>query len=188
MSGRVKVYVFIPLFLLAAAGAMKYYFTEISALAWHVRHGFHAELRGIRVRIPLPYEADDPAGLPTLLITKYAGHAWHGGGFISIDFRKQPSPEAIRVAEAMLPKGRAGLKRTKVGEQPAMFAGRAGTCTEYKAQVGDSRIDELIRQLDMRAIDCWFDGGINVQLIGSANLESDFYNMIQTAEPVKGKN
>jgi hypothetical protein len=184
----VKVYVLIPLVLLAAAGAMKYYFAEISALAWHVRHGFHAELRGIRVRIPLPCEADDPAGLPTLLITKYAGHAWPGGGFISIDFRKQPSPEAIQVAQAMLPKGSAGVRRTKVGEQPAIFAGRQGTCIEYKPEVGDSRIDELIRQRDMRDIDCWFDGGINVQLIGSANLENDFYNMIQTAEPVKRKN
>ncbi|MCU1255986.1 MAG: hypothetical protein JWM83_2285 [Candidatus Angelobacter sp.] len=180
------MYVVILLVLLAAAGAMRYYYAEISALAWHARHGFHAELRGIRVQIPLPYEADDSAGMPTLLITRYAGHLWHGGGVISIDFGKQPSIEAMQAAEAMLLKGSVGVKRTKVGERTAVFAGRQGTCLEFIPEIDNSLINKLIRERDIRDIDCRFGGDLSVRFMGSANLKSDFYNVIQTAESVKG--
>lgn len=94
----------------------------------------------------------------------------------------------MQAAEAMLHQGKPGVTKTKIGERKAMFAGRAGTCVEYIPEAGNSRIDELIRQSDKRDIDCWFDGDVNVQLMGSANLKNDFYDIIQTAEPVTRKN
>jgi hypothetical protein len=184
---RVTVYFFGMLALLAAAGAMRYDYAEISALAWHAQHGFHVEFGGIRLHIPLSYEAIDPAGTFTLDVIKYSGLVRHGGGVISIGLGKwQPSLEDIEAAEARLPKGSVKVKRTKVDERTAVFAGRQGTCVEYIPEFNNSRVNEFLRKDDMRQIDCRFAGDLSAELMGSVNLKSDFYNMIQTAEPVKG--
>jgi hypothetical protein len=182
----VSVYVIVLAALLVTAVTIKEYFTEITNLVWHGRHGFHAELGGIRVRIPLSYEAEDPHGLPSLLIMRLSSHLWRGSGFINIDFRKQPTPEAMQAAEAMLPKGSVGVKRTKVGERTAVFAGRQGTCVEFIPEIDNSLINKLIRERDIRDIDCRFGSDLSVRFMGSVNLKSDFYNVIQTAESVKG--
>jgi hypothetical protein len=173
--------------LLAAVGVMRYDSAEISTLAWHVQHGFHVEFGGIRLQIPLSYEANDPAGMFTLHITKYSGLVRHGGGVVSIGLGKwQPSLEDIEAAEARLPKGSVKVKRTKVDERTAVFAGRQGTCVESILEFDNSRINEFLRKDGMRQIDCRFAGDWSAELMGSVNLKSDFYNMIQTAEPIKG--
>jgi hypothetical protein len=79
------------------------------------------------------------------------------------------------------------VTKKKVGERTATFAGRSGTCVEYVPEIGDPRINDFIREHDMREIDCRFDD-VAVMLIGTANLKGDFYNIIQTAEPVRRKN
>jgi hypothetical protein len=172
---------------LAAAGVMRYDYAEISTLVWHAQHGSHVEFGGIRLQIPLSYEASDPAGTFTLDIIKYSGLVRHGGGVISIGLGKwQPSIEDIEAAEARLPKGSVKVKRTKVDERTAVFAGRQGTCIEYIPEFDNSRVNEFLRKDGMRQIDCRFAGDLSAELMGSVNLKSDFYNMIQTAEPIKG--
>jgi hypothetical protein len=181
---RIRAYIIVVVAFIAAYGAIIYSSAEVSALIWHARHGFHAELGGIRVRVPLGYEASDAAGPTSLLIIKQPGHLQRGGASIEVDFQKLPSPEAMRAAEAMVPKR--AVTNKKVGERTATFAGRSGTCVEYVPEFVDPRINNLIREGDGREIDCRF-GDVAVTLIGTANLKDDFYDIIQTAEPVRRK-
>lgn len=171
--------------LFALLEAADYFLAETMALAWHVRNGFHAEIGGIRVHVPLSYEAEDPHGLSFLDITRLPARFRDGGsGVITINFMKQPSPEAIQSREEMLAQGRATLKRTKVGESKTAFAGRPGICVEYVMQLKTASIPPV----DEYGIQCQFNGDVNVSLIGSDRLRNDFYEIIQSAEPVKGKN
>ena len=187
---RVSVYVIVVSALLVTAGAAKRYYTEITHLAWHARHGFHAEIGGIRVHVPLSWEAEDPHGAPSLDMIRLPGHFWQGFGSVSISFWKLPPPEAEEAAAALLQKKgfRIGEKRTKVEERTAVFAGKPGKCVEYISAFDDSRINKLIRESDMRNIECRFGSNVSVELIGSANLKDDVYDIIQTAEPVQKTN
>lgn len=183
MKTRLKIYGFVALAVLAAAGVMTYGNAELSTLVWHLRHGFHAEIGGIRVRVPLAYEADDPHGLSSLSITRLPSRLWHKGGVIIIYFQKLPSPEAMESADALLRKSDpgTGMKRMRVGERTAMFAGRQGTCVEYNAEIVRPPVNGY-------EIQCRFGADVSVELIGSPDLKNDFYDMIRTAEAVKRKN
>jgi hypothetical protein len=180
---RVKLYGLVALVLLAVAGVMTYGNAELSTLVWHLRHGFHAEIGGIRVRVPLAYEADDPHGLSSLSITRLPSRLWRKGGFIIIDFQKLPSPEAMESADALLRKSDpgTGMKRIRVGERTAIFAGRQGTCVEYNAETVRPPVSGY-------EIQCRFGADVSVELIGSPDLKNDFYEMIRTAEAVRRKN
>jgi hypothetical protein len=140
--------------------------------------------------VPLSYEADDPHGLPSLAIVRLPARSWHGSGFISIDFGKQPSPEAVEAAHVLLEeKGfNTGTKRTKVGELEATLAGRPGRCVEFNLQDDNTVVNALIAQNDIREIVCQFSGDVSASLLGSANLKRDFYEIIQTAETTQRKN
>ena len=168
---------------MVAWATLDYFSVEALNLVWHLQHGFHAEVGGIRMRVPLTYEADAPNGLPELTITRISGRAWHGGGFIMINFRR-PSTEAEEAALAMLPNKL--VTRQKVGERALTFAGRPGMCVEYIPHAGDSLLNHYLQAMNARDIDCWF-GDVGVELLGSAKLKDDLYNIIQTAQPI-GRN
>lgn len=184
MKRRLEVYGAIVLALVVVWAVLDYFSVEAGDFVWHLRHGFHAEVGGIRVMVPFSYQADSPQGLPELTLIKSGGRISHGGGFISIDFR-HPSPQAVEAVEAMLPNKL--VTRKRVGDRAVTFAGRSGTCVEYIPQISDSRINEIIQATDPRDIDCWF-GDLGVELLGSSNLKEDFYNIIRAAEPVQRKN
>jgi hypothetical protein len=179
---RLAIYGMLIVVLTIAWAAAHYYSTELSAVLWHARHGFHAHIGDIRVRVPLAYEADDPHGLPWSSISRMPGRFSGPGGFIMFDFRRLPTPEDIEAGETLLRQRgfKIQVQRVKLAERPAVFAGRRGRCIEYSAEIGELQLGA--------AIDCRFDGDLSVQLIGSSNLRDDFYNIIQTAEPVKRKN
>jgi hypothetical protein len=182
VKARLKVYGLIVLTLAAAVAVISYANSELSALVWHVRHGFHAEVWGIKLLVPLSYEADEPQGLPSLSITKLPGHFSGPGGDILIDLRSRISPEGLEAADALA--RQRGIKpvidKVRVGERPAVFAGRQGKCVEYRTEVVEYRLQGF-------EIVCGFEGEVSVQFLGSPNLKGDFYHIIQSAEAVKGK-
>lgn len=182
MKKRVVIYGTLIVVLALAWVATHYYQTELSAVAWHVRHGTHAEVNGIRLPVLIAYKVSESPGLPTLMMIKQSARFWHGGGMIDIDFHKPPSPGAIQLMESM------GVGRKAIiGEQTATLAGRPGKCVEGIPQTGDARLQRLIRQRDLVEIDCWFAGNVEVTFRGSANLRNEFYSVIRGATPVQGK-
>ena len=168
--------------LAAAVAVVGYSYNELSAIAWHVRHGFHTEIAGIRLSVPLAYEAEDPHGLPSLSITKLPGHFSSAGGFILIDLHSRRTPEGIEAAEALARQRgmKPAIDRIREGERAAVFAGRQGKCVEYRTEVAQPRLRGF-------EIVCGFEGEVSAQFLGSPTLKSDFYRIIQSAEPVKGK-
>jgi hypothetical protein len=183
MTKRLLIYGTLIAVLTLAWAAAHYCSTELSAVLWHIRHGSHAEIEGIRLTVPLTYEADDPGGLPSLSIMKLAGHLSGPGGIIMIDLRSRLSLEALEAADA--PARQRGIKpeidQVRLGDRPATFAGRRGKCVEYRTEVMQPRLQGF-------EIVCGFEGDVSVQFIGSSNLRDDVYNIIQTAEPAKRKN
>ncbi|HEY5028187.1 MAG TPA: hypothetical protein VIK39_07240 [Candidatus Angelobacter sp.] len=182
MKKRLKVYGFVALTLGAASLVIKYGYADLSALAWHIRHGSHVNGGGVRVPVPISFEASDPAGLPSVLITRSRGLLWHEGGLIDIDFRRMPSPEDEEVLVALLPKSSSTIKRTKIGERAATFAGRQGKCVEYNTQLIAPGL--VIKSYE---IYCRFNGDVSARFMGSPKIKDNFYNIIQTAEPLGAK-
>ena len=125
---RLAIYGMLIAVLTIAWAAAHYYSTELSAVVWHARHGFHAQIGDIRVRVPLAYEADDPHGLPWSSISRMPGCFSGPGGFIMFDFRRLPSPEDIEAGEALLRQRgfKTQVQRVKLAERPAGFAGETG--------------------------------------------------------------
>ncbi|HET9839488.1 MAG TPA: hypothetical protein VFR84_14750 [Candidatus Angelobacter sp.] len=166
----------------AVAAVFDYAYSELSALVWHVRHGFHTEVWGTRLLVPLSYEADEPNGLPSLSITKLPGHFSGAWGVILIDLRSRISPEGVEAADALARQRgiKAVIDKARVGERPAVFAGRQGKCVEYRNEVVEYRLQGF-------EIVCGFEGEVSVQFLGSPKLKDDFYRIIQSAEAVKGK-
>jgi hypothetical protein len=165
--------------LLLMAWATAHYSTEIIAVLWHLRHGSHAEVNGIRFPVPLAYEVSESHGLPRLGMVRFAGHAWRGGGMIDIDFYKQASPEVVRLLQS-----RVLIKSQVEAEQMATLAGKAGKCVEGVPETGNAQLQKIIRDRDFLEIDCWFGGEVEVVFRGTSNLKSDFYSVIQGAVPV----
>ena len=182
MKKRLRVCGFTALILVAVSLIIKYGYADLSAFAWHLRHGFHAELLGVRVPVPLSYEAEDPAGLPYLSLIKLPGILWHGADFIEIDFRGLPSQDAQAATVAIVTKSGSTLKRTKTAERPAAFAGRQGACSEYDIELVDPRL--VFKSFE---IYCHFDGNVSATFMGSPKREDDFYNIIRGAKPLGAK-
>lgn len=179
MKKRAIIYGTLIVAPIIAWAAAHYCATELSDVAWHIRHGFHTQIRDVRVQVPLAYQADDMHGLPWFSISRSPGRFSGPGGFIIFDFRRLPSPEDMEAAEALLRQKdtQIRVRRVKLAERPATFAGRQGKCVEYsELPLADTEID------------CRFDGDASAQFIGSSNLKNNFYNIIQTAEPVQRKN
>ena len=161
------------------------YRQEVSALIWHARHGSHAEINGIKVQVPLLYEAEDSDGVTSLVLTKFGGTLQPGGGFIMVSFLPHPSSEAQQRVDALMTKR--AVTKTKVEERTVVFAGRSGSCIESISKTGNQVVDEIFRTHDLCNIDCRF-GDVTVKFGGSANLKDDLYRMIQSAQQVGWKN
>ncbi len=186
MKRRLTVYLIVVLVLLGAWTTLDYFGIEAMNFAWHLRHGFHAEVADVRMKVPFSYQAESPKGLPELTMTRFAGRVWHGAGSISVDFWKHPSPEARLAAMAMLPKDKQIFTLKKVGERTTMFAGRPGKCIESTPEFDEASLQNQLK--DTLDIECSFGDDAEAMFIGTANLKGDFYKIIQSAESVRRKN
>jgi len=181
VTNRVAIYGAIIAVLLMVWAAARYS-TEIFVVLWHLRHGSHAEVNGIQVPVPLTYEVLESPGLPRLMMVRFAGHAWRGGGMIDIDFHKQPSPEVIRLLQS-----RGVMKSQVVGEYMATLAGKPGRCVEEIPETGDAQLQKIMHDRDFLEIDCWFGGEVEVTFRGTSSLKNDFYSVVRGAVPVEVK-
>lgn len=166
--------------------AAERYYSETTAILWHLRHGSRAELGGYRFKVPYLYYADDPHGLGSLSITKLPGDVQHGMAFITIDLGKQASPEELRSALYDETMQRAHLR--KIAERNASLAGREGVCVEYDHDFADPNQERPARLMSgTTIIHCSFDRYLGARFLGSKELKQDFYEIMRTAERAKDK-
>lgn len=181
MKGRWKIYLGIVLAVVVVGQAVVYFPVETSALVWHIKHGFHAELGDIRVHVPFSYEASDPQGLGYISLSRYSGKFWDGFSDITIDLQNRN--HAGNLPSVM---ERLGLK--KVYEQPTTFAGRSGVCVDYTHDVQDTGGDPVAHVLLLtRETFCVFGDSAIVHFMGTPDLKEDFYKILETAEPIRRK-
>jgi hypothetical protein len=165
---------------------------ETAALAWHVGHGSSAETNGIKLHVPTLYWANlDSSSKPTLNLTSLTGRARFNimrpsklrQATISFRFDKLVSPPEVASGRWSEIWTQRGYQQT--AERPATLAGRQGKCREYsgaplqveKTSFGDKDIQ----------IFCYFGNDILAIFGGTPAAADDFYNIIQTAQAVQGK-
>ena len=93
MSGRGKFALIGSVLLLIAVMGADYFLPESSAIFWHLRHGVHADMQGIRFRVPLMYEENHGDSLLELSFDTSPGHLNRKLAFVTVDFHKIPSPQ-----------------------------------------------------------------------------------------------
>lgn len=189
MKRRLSAYSLILLALLSAAGVMRYAGTELSAFAWHLRHGFHAHVAHTRIPVPFSYEADDPAGLPSISLMRFPGLLWREAAIIDFDFRGLSSPQKVEAGDGLLKQSGkvARVTRARVGERDATFAGRQGRCVEYSTRF---TLSPRLTGYEMNEFQilCGFGPDVSATFMGSPKLKNDFYSIVESAQPLQTKN
>lgn len=170
--------------LLLLVLAVNYFLAESGAIGWHLRHGFHTEMNGLRFKVPLLYEEDHGINMLQLSFSTTPGHINKKMAFLSVDFHKQPP------AEADSPQRTARLAQLGIKESaphPLRLAGHDGTCIDL-APLDPESSAPITRILKGNyEIRCTFADDLHVTFWGTANARSDFYAIMQSAESVKGK-
>lgn len=177
MKRRWKIILGVLVTLLVLVEAADYFLAESTAIAWHLQHGFHAEMRGLRFRVPFLYYEDHGINMLELSFDTIPGHLNKKDASITVDFHKQPPdpPESTELRETRLKKF--GMKQS--GVHQLRLAGREGTCTDFVATSAASVLGPYMT-------DCSFGEDLHVHFHGTENAIADFYAIIQSAESVKG--
>lgn len=165
---------------------------ETDALAWHVGHGFSAEMNGINFSVPILYRAHlNSSPKPTLILISFNGRVRFTftrpsrlrQATMVFMFDKLPEPPEVildRLGGAWIQNG-----YQQTGERPASLAGHQGKCREYsgpplhndKISFGDKDIE----------ISCYFGNAIVAAFGGTPKAVDDFYNVLHTAQSIRAK-
>jgi hypothetical protein len=178
LKKRWKIVLWILATVLVLELAVDYLLAESIPIAWHLRHGFHAELQGLRFRVPFLYYEDHGVNMLQLSFNTMPGRLNKKYAFVTVDFHKQPPtpPETAELKETRLKKF--GMQQERV--QQVRMAGREGICTDFAPALLDS--------IGQYVIDCSFGEDLHVHFNGTQNAIPDFYTIVASAESVKGKN
>jgi hypothetical protein len=111
---------------------------EANALAWHLRHGMHADGAGLRVRVPLLYSAI--GGPDSLILMSQNGRVrarLHGQeGVLVFLSKKMPAPQSPSETIADWWKRTSAAAERQgshpTGTQTVSFAGRPAQCSEFE--------------------------------------------------------
>lgn len=155
----------------------------IPALVWHVRHGNHVEMNGLRFRVPFLYEEDHDSRMNELSLSTLGGHFSRKFGSVTIDFHRQ-APVEPDSAETVARLARVGLRKS-AGPRLSL-AGREGVCFTYVA-IATGEDVPVLAQFMAGNISCTFGNDLGAKFHGTPNAVPDFYAIIASAENVKGK-
>lgn len=190
MSGRFKKIVVnygIPLGILFSAGILM---RTVPHFGWHVLHGFHCNLRGVRVWVPFSYRA--VSGTPnTLALIAFRGlnptpREEVKAGTIMINFTE--SEMARLPLEITLGQGIIALNTdgpfVKKNERDITMAGRNGRCLEYGINTGP--YSESLVDSDTIKIYCCFGNDLRASFLGRSSSAREFYEIVASARAAGG--
>jgi hypothetical protein len=157
---------------------------------WHLQHGSHAEVDGVRIRVPYFYRADTFDGRIVAL------SAWRrpfvtdradmNAGSILIGFAG-PNQQPLGLMNGPRP-GRYVLSGPfqERGGRKLTLAGRSGECKEYSFDLESGKNSSFVDK-DTRTIYCWFGTDLRASFLGGPSAQRTFYEVIQSAELAEGK-
>jgi hypothetical protein len=174
---RIRLAVLFVFFLLA--GSYSYW-------GWHLLHGFHTEVRGVRIWVPYSYHPSSVFdGERVVALT-----AWHGlfstprdevrNGSILIGF-VGPNQETVPLMIGPHPQE----PYMEIGERKLTMAGRSGECKEYEFNLASSK--NSLADKDTRTIYCWFGTDLRASFLGGPAAQGKFYEVIRSAQLVGEK-
>jgi hypothetical protein len=177
----------IPLGILFSAGILM---RTVPHFGWHLLHGFHTEIRDVRVWVPFSYRAVSGTQNSLALI------AFRGlnptpreevkAGTIMINFAE---PELARLPlEITLGQGIISLNTdgpfVKKGEREIKMAGRNGRCLEYGISTGPN--NDSLADNDTIKIYCWFGNDLRASFLGQSSSTGKFYDVLASARVAGG--
>jgi hypothetical protein len=139
-------------------------------LLWHLRHGRHVELNGIRFTVPLLFQEDHGTLDDTVEFYQFPGRFSKKTAAITIQFNKT-SP------------GQAFDDTFSRDERTARFAEKPGKCAEYVSQ--DRRY--VTADNAPTYIYCDFGEGWRANFSGSLGAKDEFYAFLADAKLVTRK-
>ena len=153
--------------------------------AWHLLHGSHMEVNGVRIWVPYGYRA-----YPLYVDRVVALTPWRSpfatlrdevrNGSILIGFDGL-SQETVPLMMSPHPGG----PYLESGERKLTMAGRSGVCKEYAFDLTSSK--NALADKDTRTVYCWFGTDLRASFLGGASAQRKFYELIQSAELVEGR-
>jgi len=171
--------------IFAAVVATDFYLfgASLFAFAWHVRHGFHKEAEGINFRVPLVCEEVDTILLNEVNFECGPSRIRRRDAWMTFNFRVESSDRPlVPIKEEFLRK----IGEHYAGRRNTTLAGRAGFCLEYESEVDGMDPQNVFAHQER--IDCSFGRDLHASFLGTANAANEFYEFMQTAQPVKRKN
>jgi len=190
VSGRFKKIVVnygIPLGILFSAGILM---RTVPHFGWHVLHGFHCNLRGVRVWVPSSYRA--VSGTPdTLALIAFRGlnptpREEVKAGTIMINFAEPDLaqlPLEIALGQGIISLNTDG-PRFKKSEREMTMAGRNGRCLEYGINTGPN--SKYLVDNDTIKIYCWFGNDLRASFLGRSSSAREFYEVVASARVAGG--
>jgi hypothetical protein len=158
---------------------------------WHLLHGFHTEVNGVRIGVPYFYRADTFDGRVVALSAWRPTFVTHRGdvnaGYMLIGFigpNHEEVPFIIGPRPGPIEFVLSGPYQES-GERKLTMAGRAGECKEYAFDLASSR--NSLADKDTRTVYCWFGTDLRASFLGGASAQRKFYELIQSAELVGGR-
>ena len=146
----------------------------IPALIWHVRHGNHVEINGIRFQVPLGYKSRNSRFPGVVVFNRQDENA---SALIQVYFEHRASAEpGSSLTQEQIKSF--GIHQT--GKRKATLAGHDGACIEYLVTFGNA---SLIAQ-----IECSFGTDLHTSFFGTPSKITDFYKFMEAAQPVQRNN
>ena len=176
-TARIRLAVLSTFLLLAAS---------YSYWGWHLLHGFHTEVNGVRIWVPYSYRVSSVFDRDRVV----ALTPWHGlfathrdtvkNGAILIGFVGS-NQEMVPLMMGWHPEG----QYMESGTRKLTMAGRSGECKEYAFDLASSK--NSLADNDTRAIYCRFGTDLRASVLGGVSAQRKFYEVIQSAQFVGEK-
>jgi hypothetical protein len=178
----------IPLGILFGAGILT---RIVPHFGWHLLHGFHTEMRDVRVWVSFSYRAVS-ATPDSLALIAFRGlnptpREQVKAGTIMIDF-SEPDRAQLPL-EITLGQGIISLNTDgpffKKSEREMTMAGRHGRCLEYGINTRPN--NEYLVDNDTIKIYCWFGNDLRASFLGQSSSAGKFYEVVASARVAGGR-
>ena len=164
---------------LIAAAVLYLFQGNISAFSWHIRHGFHREVNGMRFVVPLFYEESDRPVANQFSISSIPSPIHKGYSSITVEFL----PSSWKIPASLFTKDDAPtLGLTYLGARGAKIGSRSGNCIEYLQN--QPVLSPNGHHSERMGITCRFGEQLVVQFDGLRRTAPEFYSFMEDASEV----
>jgi len=173
-----KGLLFIVIFTLIVLVDLQLFGMSLLAFAWHVRHGFHREVHGIKFRVPLFYQESEDSTLNQFSIHAFPSDMHREDSAITVSFPPWTSEMAL---DPLSKEDAERMGLVLIAQRHAKLGNRSGSCAEYLQD--DLDLGGRLSGLGPTEIECRFHN-VEVRFTGSRNAVPEFYSFIESAKEV----